>query len=102
MEAHVGGVEAEVLAVGAVAMAVVGGGQIGGLSPGQVEMVIIACKIMAGTSRLGKSARGRWNQMGDTTQEFGAKPCRPSWLHHRRRSQGRTTESSEYCNWLYP
>lgn len=86
MEAHGEDVEAEELAVGAVAVVVVAGGQIGAVNPGQVETAIIACRKMAGTSKLGENARGRWNQMGGTTRECGAKPCPPSWLHHHRRS----------------
>lgn len=66
------------LAVGAGAMVVVAGGQIGALSPEQVETVTIARRIMAGTSRLGENARGQWNQMGGTTRECGAKLCLPS------------------------
>jgi hypothetical protein len=79
------GVE-ELLAVGAVVVVVVASGQIGDLSPGQVEMVIIARRIMSRTNRLGENARGRWNQMGGTTLECGAKPYPPSRSHHHRRS----------------
>ena len=86
MVAHGEGVEVEVLGVGAVAVVAVAGGQIGALSPGQVETATIACRKMAGTSKLGENARGRWNQMGGTTRECGAKPCPPSWLHRHRRS----------------
>jgi hypothetical protein len=74
MEALVVGVVG-LLAVGAGAMVVVAGGQIGALSPEQVEKVTIARRIMAGTSRLGGNARGQWNQMGGTTRECGAKLC---------------------------
>jgi hypothetical protein len=49
----------ELLAVGVGAVAVVAGGQIGALSPEQVEAVTIARKIMAGTSGLGENARGQ-------------------------------------------
>ena len=66
------------LAVGAGAMVVVASGQIGTPSPEQVEAVIIALRIMAGTSRLGANAKGQWNQMGGTTRECGAKLCLPS------------------------
>jgi hypothetical protein len=94
-------VEVELLAVDAVAMEVVEGGQIGALSPGQVETVIITLRIMGGMSRLGENARGRWNQMGGTTRESGAKPYPLSRLHHHRRSQKQTTGSREYRNWQY-
>ena len=77
MDALVEGVVG-LLAVGAGAMAVVAGGQIGALSPEQVETVTIACRIMAGTRRLGGNARGQWNQMGGTTRECGARLCLPS------------------------
>ena len=70
------------LAVGAGGMVVVAGGltgeQIGALSPEQVEMVTIAHRIMAGTSRLRENARGQWNQMGGTMRGSGAKLCLPS------------------------
>jgi hypothetical protein len=101
MEAHGEDVEAELCAVDAVATVAVAGGQIGALSPGQVETVIIACRIMAGMSRLGENARGRWNRMGGTTRESGAKPYPPSRLHRHRRSQKWTTESREYRSQQY-
>lgn len=63
------------LAVGAGAMVVVEGGQIGALSPEQVEPVTIARRIMAGMSKLGENARGQWNQMGGTMRGCGAKLC---------------------------
>ena len=66
------------LAAGAGVVVVVAGGQIGALNPGPVEAVTIACRIMAGTSRLEENARGQWNQMGGTTRECGAKLCLPS------------------------
>ncbi len=77
MEALVGGVVGQI-AVGAGAAVVVAGGQIGALSPEQVETVAVARRIMAGTSKLGKNARGQWNRMAGTAQECGAKLCLPS------------------------
>jgi hypothetical protein len=89
------------LAVGAGAVVVVAGGQIGALIREQVETVTIVRRKMAATSRLGENARGQWNQMGRTTREYGAKLCLPSWFHHHRRKQRQTTESDEYRNWPY-
>jgi hypothetical protein len=101
MDALVEGGVVGLLAVGAGAMAVVAGGRIGALNPEQVEAVTIARRIMGGTSRLGENARGRWNQMGGTMRECGAKLCLPSQFHHHRRNQRQMTESRELRNWQY-
>jgi hypothetical protein len=58
MEALVAGVVG-LLAVGVGVVVVVIGGQIGALSPEEVETVIIARRIMAGTRRLRENARGQ-------------------------------------------
>jgi hypothetical protein len=46
----------------------VAGGQIEALMPRKVETVAKACRV-AGLSRLGRSARGRWNSAEGTTRE---------------------------------
>jgi hypothetical protein len=74
MEALVEGVVV-LLAVGAGAMVVVAGGQIGVLSPEQVETVTIARRIMAGASRLGENTRGQWSLMAGTMRACVAKLC---------------------------
>ena len=63
------------LAVGAGVTVVVAGGQIGILSPEQVETVIIARRIMVGASRLGENARGQWSLMAGTMRVCVAKLC---------------------------
>jgi hypothetical protein len=58
-------VGAELLAEGAVAVA---DGQIEALGWRKTETVAKGCGTM-GASRLGRSARGRWNPTGDMTRE---------------------------------
>lgn len=77
MDALVEGV-AGLLAVGVGGMAVVAGEEIGALSPDQVDAVTIARRKMVGTSRLGRNARGQWNQMGGTMRDCEVKLCLPS------------------------